>query len=353
MQGAGEGKGEESLDGRVGSELHGLVEEALESPGALERLNLAEPEKTWVGACVDRLMSPGARAWETEKLLFVLSPGGDLVASARADAILVVEDRADIVDWKFYHEELEAEEREWQMDTMLCAVLQEYPDLQEATATVYYPILNRDYTYITRRADLTERVADLQEIHAAVNQPNPPLHPGAWCARCRLLARCPAALGSIEKIAGGLNLARLRGNTGRLPAVKALEEAFWGEISCWSPARLRGAAEVLPLLTPLAAAIKRALRRDLEEDPGSHPAFELKAKRGRAHGLVEDLRRASRKHLTHDEFEACMSASAAKLRDALAAKWGDLSRKDARAKAERILEPYVTREETTELRRRK
>lgn len=352
MQGTGEGKGEESSEGRVGSELHGLVEETYHA-GSYDRL--AEPERSWVNGCILMLdsLSGSEVKFQTEKLLFVLSPNGDLVASARADAILVGEESADIVDWKFYHEELEPLERRWQMNAMLVAVLQEYPELTEATCTVYYPILDRTYTYNILQNMRHHFESDLREIHAAVNAPNPPLRPGPWCARCKLLARCPAALGSIEKIAGGLNLAKLRGSAGRLPAVKTLEEAFWGEISCWSPARLRGAAEVLPLLTPLAAAIKRALRRDLEEDPGSHPAFELKAKRGRAHGLVEDLRRASRKHLTHDEFEACMSASAAKLRDALAAKWGDLSRKDARAKAERILEPYVTREETTELRRRK
>ncbi len=351
MAGMGEGKSEDGDEGRVGRELHGLVEKAI---GVGIPPGLVEPENSWVEECIWRLKEIGGGPWETEKLLFVLAPNGDLVASCRADAILVTEDQANIVDWKFYHEELEAEERQWQMTTMLVAVLQEYPYLPMANCTVYYPILGRTYpSYLTRVA-LPRPETELREIHAAVNQPNPPLRPGPWCARCRLLARCPAALGSVEKIAGGVNLAKLRGSGGRLPTVEAMEEKFWDKVSCWSPARLRGAAQLLPLLAPLASSIKRALRRDLEEDAGSHPEWELKRKRGKAQAKFPgEVVAEAEVYLSHQEILDCTAISVAKIRDLIAGGFRDLPKHEARAKAERILAPYVTREETTELRRRK
>lgn len=351
--GEGNPNREDGEEGRAGRELHGLVEGVFDK-GTTELLGVKDPERGWVASCVDTALKIHEGPWDTEKLLFVLAPNGDLVASSRADAILVDTDkRADIVDWKFYHEELEADERKWQMGTMLVAVLQEYPELLDANCTVYYPILGKTYTYGLTRAELSDGLEKTMEIHRAVNQPNPPLRPGPWCARCRLLARCPAGLGSVEKVLGGTNLAKLRGSGGRLPTVGVMEERFWDEVSCWSPARLRGAGELLPLLSPLQAAIRRALRRDLEKDPGSHPDFELKTKRGKAKGARAWLWGAVMQYMGGQEFEECSTVSVAKVRDKLTEKFRDLPKHEARAKAERILAPYVTREETVELRRRK
>ena len=117
---------------------------------------------------------------------------------------------------------------------------------------------------------------------------------------------------------------------------------------------MRGASALLPRLAPLASSIKRALRRDVEKDPGSHPEWELKSKRGKAKAIhIKELQRELTRRLDTGDLEECTSISVAKARDKLTDKFRDIPKHEARAKAERILAPYVTREETTELRRRK
>ena len=321
--------------------MHRLMEEIVS--GKILGVSIPEPERTYIERCLNFLADKREEGvpFDTEKRLFVLGPRGLLLASCRADLFGHIPELT-IYDWKFYREPLEEREWEWQARVMAVAALQEHPGEDVCWAVAYLPVLDRTYERVFYRADLEKHLGQIASAHYAANLPVPRLIPGAWCARCRALASCPAAQEALMDLAKDMNLESIR--TQRpIPTVSRQRTVLYGEIETWSRGRFQGAVELLPFLPALVDAIRLRLRRELAEGL-IHTQYELKPKALPRKGEVRDVRKALLDYLSPEEIDGCLVPSFTRLDAALKKK--GYSGEQIR----RLLERFIPGE-TNELRR--
>lgn len=345
-----------------GREMHSLVEDVIGGELPLEEIE-DEEHREWVGRCVDFIVDNVSDLENydirLERPLFVLGRRGEHIASARADCLIRESGGSAIVpDWKFYRFPLNFEEHQLQLLVMCVGVLQEFPKVDVVQGILYLPILNHTHNLDLSRDLLDEALIQLELVWEEGNAAEPQLTPGAWCAQCPCLARCPAAIKSIRKIDDEVGLEKYL-EMPKLPAIRAMTTGILKRIHTLSPARFRRLVELFPLLAPLQDAIRTKLRADLERDAASHVGWELKERRGPASASPEDLRTvAGDFDISREEFDKeCMSVSVASFRKLLAAKLKEqhpeAKKKDIDESVREALEPIIQQEELTILQRRR
>lgn len=346
---------EDSREAKDGTGLHQLTQEVIEGKVKLEDID--EPGRTWVDRCAYFIFETGSGESsnvECEKKVYVLGPRGEVLVSGRVDAFRNMGQELVLWDWKFYREEMEKEESEWQMLSYLAACMQEFPKAKIAHAFVYLPILDKTYEMTLERELVEETVIQLSEAWKEANKDPTRLSPGAWCGRCRALGGCPAVGDALAKIAGEVNLERIRG-PGPVPTVAVLTEKIYNEIELWSPARFRGALEFLPILKPLQDALRLMLKRALVRDSDAHPGWKLIDKRSKASGDYARLRAVAGDHLLKVELDGCSTFSVSKAQEIIArrllahGKFRTLT--EARTYAEVLFEGLAVRDTVQEVRR--
>jgi CRISPR/Cas system-associated exonuclease Cas4 (RecB family) len=336
-----------------GVELHKLVEEIL--VGSLDVSKLEGEQAFAVRRCVEFVERQGYEGGQAEEM-YEIREAGELVARCRADFVQLLEGAAMVVDWKFYHQPLDHDEAEWQMLVTVCAVAMHH-GVNQGYAKLYLPLLDQTYEYEVRDVLEAYQTRILPAWERMNDSEDDMLRTGRHCARCPALGHCSAASHTMGQLVLEANLGAIW-STREMPAVRVMTESMYDAMREWSPARIRGVLEWLPVVPAFEAAVKQVVRDGLAEDPGLYPGWVLKDKNlpaectdvaGLHKSVVEDG------PLTDEEFAACSKLSVAqvrtKLTDALVDAGLADTKKAAGVLAEQFVGPYVTRATTRELRR--
>lgn len=335
-----------------GVELHQLVEQVLEGALELEKL---EGEQAWaVARCVRFVQEQGYDEGETEQS-FEIREGGEIVARCRADYVHLLESAVVCVDWKFYHQPLDPDEAEWQMLVTVCAAALHH-GLNHGFAKLYLPLLDQTYEYEVR--DVLE--AYQTRILPAWERMNDPdddiLRTGRHCARCPALGQCTAASETMGQLMVEANLGAIW-SPREMPNVRVMTERLYEGLSEWSPARIRGVLEWLPVVPAFEKAVKQVVRDGLAKDATMYPGWQVKDKNLPAEctdpqGLYDSV--VINGPLSDEQWASCTKLSVAQVRELIAeelVKTGVGTKKAAVALAEQLVGPHIKRATTKELRR--
>lgn len=138
----------------------------------------------------------------TEEMIEVKDPvSGAVRTFGWYDIILMIEDRALIVDHKFVRKEVELAEKNRQGHALAVGVFQTYPQINSVEVLFSMPECQSSRHTFTRAADFKRLEAEVIEILDAVERPYKVLRAGEQCNYCKFRGDCPAALKSLQTFA--------------------------------------------------------------------------------------------------------------------------------------------------------
>ena len=249
-----------------------------------------------------------------------------------ADVILLWDDEADVIDYKFGRLEVSAVSENLQLQAYCAAVLEMFPSVQTIRGHAVQPRVGTPNSYSFDRSLLEKTRGRIGAIYERANDPfSPPVRSGQ-CDKCRNLHKCTAWKPTMVRVADLV----------QLPA----------------PAVLRGEIEPTPqdrnVMQTLAIAIeklaeqwKKANSKFVLEDGGTIPGFAIR-ERGtgpKVDQVAVALQRLKDAGYSNDQLCQALKMSIPNLATAMVEVRGG-SEKDERARILEVLGDLVTEGKT-------
>jgi len=138
----------------------------------------------------------------TEEKIDLLHPvTGQMISFGWYDIILILGERALIIDHKFVRKEVEEAEKNRQGHALAVATFQLYPNVTHVEVLFSMPECQSSRHIFKRTEDYDRLSAELAQILDDVERPDKTLCAGEHCNYCRFRGTCPAAIGALATMA--------------------------------------------------------------------------------------------------------------------------------------------------------